>query len=341
MYILGIESSCDETSAAVLEVSGGKSGSKIKRRLLSNIVASQISVHRLYGGVVPEIASRAHIEAITAITEQALSEAKIGIKDVGAVAVTAFPGLIGALLVGVNFAKALAFANGIPLVAVNHVKAHVAAAYLEHEELSGDFPALVISGGHTSIYMVENYTKYTVLGQTRDDAAGEAFDKIGRVIGLPYPGGAAMDKLAYEGDPDAIKLPSPSLAGTPDFSFSGLKTASLNYINSCRQKGEEPVREDVAASFTATVVKAVVDKAEQALENCGADKLVLAGGVAANSHIRRALSDMCMRRGARLYMPSLSLCGDNAAMVAMAGYFEYLKGNFADTYLNASANDEI
>ena len=341
MYILGIESSCDETSAAVIEASGDF-GTEIKREVRSNIVASQIETHRLYGGVVPEIASRAHIEAITRVTERALSEAGVTIDDIGAVAVTAFPGLIGALLVGVNFAKSLAFSRGIPLVAVNHIKAHVAAAYIEHGELQGDFPALVVSGGHTSIYSVKNYTDFKMLGETRDDAAGEAFDKIGRVIGLPYPGGAAMDKLAYEGDPNAIDLPSPALAGdTLDFSFSGLKTASLNYINSCNQRAEEPNRANVAASFTAKVVKAVVQKAEKALEMTGADKLVLAGGVAANSHIRRALGDMCEKRGAKLYMPKLSLCGDNAAMVAMAGYFEYLKGNFADTYLNASANDEI
>ena len=341
MYILGIESSCDETSAAVIKASGDFSG-EIKREVLSNIVASQIETHRLYGGVVPEIASRAHIEAITRVTERALCEAGVTIDDIGAVAVTAFPGLIGALLVGVNFAKSLAFSRGIPLVAVNHIKAHVAAAYIEHGELCGDFPALVVSGGHTSIYSVKNYTEFEILGETRDDAAGEAFDKIGRVIGLPYPGGAAMDKLAYEGDPGAIDLPSPALTGdTLDFSFSGLKTASLNYINSCNQRGEEPNRANVAASFTARVVKAVVQKAEKALEMTGADKLVLAGGVAANSHIRRALGDMCEKRGAKLYMPRLSLCGDNAAMVAMAGYFEYLNGNFADTYLNASANDEI
>ena len=341
MYILGIESSCDETSAAVIEAEGDF-GKQIKRTVRSNIVASQIETHRLYGGVVPEIASRAHIEAITRVTERALNEAGVSIDDIGAVAVTAFPGLIGALLVGVNFAKSLAFSRGIPLVAVNHIKAHVAAAYIEHEDLSGDFPALVVSGGHTSIYSVKNYTDFSVLGQTRDDAAGEAFDKIGRVIGLPYPGGAAMDKLAYEGDPDSIELPSPALAGdTLDFSFSGLKTASLNYINSCRQRSEEPDRANVAASFTNSVVKAIVSKAKKALEMTSADKLVLAGGVAANSHIRRALSEMCEKKGAKLYMPSLSLCGDNAAMVAMAGYFEYLKGNFSDTFLNASANDEI
>ena len=341
MYILGIESSCDETSAAVLAVDGSFD-EKINRKVLSNIVASQIETHRLYGGVVPEIASRAHIEAITRVTERALNEAGITIDDVGAIAVTAFPGLIGALLVGVNFAKSLAFARKIPLVAVNHIKAHVAAAYIEHEELMGEFPALVVSGGHTSIYAVKNYTDFSVLGQTRDDAAGEAFDKIGRVIGLPYPGGAAMDKLAYEGKADAIVLPSPALAGdTLDFSFSGLKTASLNYINSAAQRGEEINRADVAASFTGAVVKAIVSKAARALELTGSDKLVLAGGVAANSHIRRALDELCEKKGAKLYMPSLSLCGDNAAMVAMAGYFEYLKGNFSDTYLNASANDEI
>ena len=341
MYILGIESSCDETSAAVLLVDGSFD-EKINRTVKSNIVASQIETHRLYGGVVPEIASRAHIEAITRVTERALSEAGITIDEVGAIAVTAFPGLIGALLVGVNFAKSLAFARNIPLVAVNHIKAHVAAAYIEHEELSGNFPALVVSGGHTSIYAVKDYTEFSVLGQTRDDAAGEAFDKIGRVIGLPYPGGAAMDKLAYEGNADAIVLPTPALAGdTLDFSFSGLKTASLNYINSMAQRGEEVNRADVAASFTGAVVKAIVSKAEKALDATGSDKLVLAGGVAANSHIRRALDELCKKRGAKLYMPSLSLCGDNAAMVAMAGYFEYLKGNFSDTYLNASANDEI
>lgn len=342
MYILGIESSCDETSAAVLEVSGGVGSDKIERKLLSNIVASQIETHRLYGGVVPEIASRAHIEAITGVVSEALAEARITIKDVGAIAVTAFPGLIGALLVGVNFAKSLAFANNIPLVAVNHIKAHVAAAYLDHDDLEGNFPALVVSGGHTSIYRVRNYTEYEVIGQTRDDAAGEAFDKIGRVIGLPYPGGAAMDRLAYEGNAKAIDLPSPALSGdTLDFSFSGLKTATLNYINGCKQRGEEVVPADVAASFTGKVVAAVVGKARRALEITGEKHLVLAGGVAANSHIRRELENMCVSMEAKLYMPRFSLCGDNAAMVAMAGYFEYLRGNFADTYLNASANDEI
>ena len=334
MYILGIESSCDETSAAVIEIDGGK------RRILSNIVASQIDVHRLYGGVVPEIASRAHIEAISSITYEALDTAGITIDEVGAIAVTAFPGLIGALLVGVNFAKSLAFSRNIPLVAVNHVKAHVAAAYLENEDLEPPFLSLVVSGGHTSIYNVSNYTDFEEIGATRDDAAGEAFDKIGRVIGLPYPGGAAMDKLAYEGDPKAIVLPTPALLGDNlDFSFSGIKTAALNYINSETQKGNEISRADVAASYTARIVDAIVKKTDQALSKTGAKTLVMAGGVAANSHIRAALTKLCEKRGVRFITPSLKLCGDNAAMVAAAGYFEFMRGRRADTSLNASAVD--
>ncbi len=336
MYILGIESSCDETSAAVVSMNEGG-----ERRILSNIVASQIEVHRLYGGVVPEIASRAHIEAISNVTNEALSEAGRSLSDIGCVAVTSHPGLIGALLVGVNFAKSLAFSHNIPLVAVNHVKAHVAAAYLEYPELEPPFLALVVSGGHTSIYSVDNYTDFLEIGGTRDDAAGEAFDKIGRVIGMPYPAGAAMDKLAYEGDPHAIKLPSPALAGdTLDFSFSGLKTAALNYINSERQKGGEPHHADLTASYTATIVDAIVKKVSMALDKTGAKTLVLAGGVAANSHIRQALDTLCEKRNVRFCKPRLSLCSDNAAMVAAAGYFEFLRGNFADTSLNASASDD-
>lgn len=335
MIILGIESSCDETSAAVLRMEEGR------REILSNIVSSQIEIHRLYGGVVPEIASRAHIEAISGITYEALSKAGVTIGDVGCIAVTSHPGLIGALLVGVNFAKSLAYAKKIPLVAVNHVKAHVAAAYLENQALEPPFLALVVSGGHTSFYRVDSYTDFQEIGGTRDDAAGEAFDKIGRVIGMPYPGGAAMDKLAYEGDPTAIKLPSPALAGdTLDFSFSGLKTAALNYINGERQKGREPSHADLTASYTKVIVDAIVKKTEAALIETKTKRLVLAGGVAANSHIRRALEDLCARRGVEFSKPSLFLCSDNAAMVAAAGYFEYLRGNFADTSLNASANDE-
>lgn len=335
MYILGIESSCDETSAAVLSVD--ENGHKV----LSNIVASQIETHRLYGGVVPEIASRAHIEAISSITYEALSEAGITVKDIGCIAVTSHPGLIGALLVGVNFAKSLAFANNIPLVPVNHVKAHVAAAYLEYPELKAPFSALVVSGGHTSFYDVVSPTDFVEIGGTRDDAAGEAFDKIGRVIGMPYPAGAAMDKLAYEGDSSAVKLPSPALAGdNADFSFSGLKTAALNYINSERQKGSEPNAADITASYTKVIVDAIVKKTDYIIKKYSPKQLVLAGGVAANSHIRAALEELCKKRNVTFCRPSLALCSDNAAMVAAAGYYEYLNGNFADTSLNASANDD-
>ena len=335
MYILGMESSCDETSAAVVEMSDGV------RAIRSNIVASQIETHRLYGGVVPEIASRAHVEAISRITYEALETAGITLSDVGAIAVTAFPGLIGALLVGVNFAKSLAFSHRIPLVAVNHIHGHVAAAYLTHPTLEPPFLALVVSGGHTSFYRVTDYTDFCEIGGTRDDAAGEAFDKIGRVIGLPYPGGAALDKLAYEGDPKEITLPSPALGGdTPDLSFSGIKTATLNYLNGMAQKGCEINRADVAASYTHRIVQAIVKKTELALKKSGMRTLVLAGGVAANSHLRTALEALCKRLGVTLCMPDRALCGDNGAMIAAAGYFRYQRGEFADTSLNASANDD-
>ena len=335
MYILGIESSCDETSAAVVRMEEGR------REVLSNIVASQIEIHRLYGGVVPEIASRAHIEAISRITYEALDVAGLTVNDIGCVAVTSHPGLIGALLVGVNFAKSLALAQGIPLVAVNHIKAHIAAAYLEYPELCTPFTALVVSGGHTSFYRADTPTELVEIGGTRDDAAGEAFDKIGRVIGMPYPAGAAMDKLAYEGDSKAIKLPSPAIPGdNGDFSFSGLKTAALNFINSERQKGTEPSAADLTASYTRVIVEAIVKKTEWIIDKYAPKRLVLAGGVAANSHIRAALEKLCAKRGVEFCRPSLSLCSDNAAMVAAAGYFEYLAGNFADSSLNASANDD-
>ena len=334
MYILGIESSCDETSAAVVRMEEGK------REIASNIVASQIETHRLYGGVVPEIASRAHIEAVTRVTHEALDRAGVTLADIGAVAVTAAPGLIGALLVGVNFAKSLAFANHIPLVPVNHIKAHVAAAYLSDPELKPPFLAVVVSGGHTSLFEVRSYTEFLEIGATRDDAAGEAFDKIGRVIGLPYPGGAALDKLAYEGDPKAVRLPSPALSKeTLDFSFSGLKTAALNYINFCRQTGTEVPRADLAASYTEAIVSGVAAKTAQALEERGYRTVVLAGGVAANSHLRRRLESVAVKHGARLSVPPISLCGDNGAMVAAAGYFAYLEGQRAGTELNACAED--
>ncbi len=335
MYILGIETSCDETSAAVVSAEGNALS------IRSNIVASQIETHRLYGGVVPEIASRAHIEAITSVTAQALAVAGLSPCDIGAVAVTAFPGLIGALLVGVNFAKSFAYANRLPLVAVNHIKAHVAASYLLEVAPKPPFLALVVSGGHTSLFDVTDYTAFHEIGATRDDAAGEAFDKIGRVIGLPYPGGAALDRLAYEGDGRGIKLPSPALgADTLDFSFSGLKTAALNYINSCRQQGIEVPRADLAAAFTSAVVDGIARKTEQAIEKTGHKALVLAGGVAANSHLRTRLLALCRAHGVTLFVPPVSLCGDNGAMVAAAGYFEYRRGNLADVSLNASAEDQ-
>lgn len=334
MIVLGMESSCDETSAAVVRAEGGR------REILSNIVASQIDTHRLYGGVVPEIASRAHIEAVSAITTQALEAAGVSLREIDAVAVTAFPGLIGALLVGVNFAKSLAFANGLPLVAVDHMKAHVAAAYLADAQLEPPFLAVIVSGGHTAIFDVQSERDFRLLGRTRDDAAGEAFDKIGRVIGLPYPGGAALDRLAYEGNPVAIKLPSPALGGeTLDFSFSGLKTAALNLINGAVQRGQEIPRADIAAAVTQAVVSGIAQKASAALARSGRRTLVLAGGVAANSHLRRRLEEVCRECGARFCVPPLSLCGDNGAMVAMAGVFEARARCFAGTDLNASASD--
>ena len=332
MYILGLESSCDETSCAIVEAS--KSG----RRILANIIASQIDIHRLYGGVVPEIAGRAHIEAVSRITKEALEVAGLSLSDIGLVSVTARPGLIGALLVGVNFAKSLAFANNIPLVGVDHVRGHVAAAYLEYPDLKPPFLGVVLSGGHTSFYIVKSHTDYDEIGSTRDDAAGEAFDKIGRVIGLPYPGGAALDRLAYEGDKHAYKLPSPALAGdTLDFSFSGLKTAALNLINTASQKGEEVDRADLAASFTGVIADGFSKKLKTALEQTGLKTVVLAGGVSANSHLRAAAAEVCKKKGARLCLPPLSLCGDNAAMIAMQGYYEYSSGQQDGTDLNASA----
>ncbi len=337
MYILGMESSCDETSAAIVEINGDQ------KRIASNIVASQIDVHRLYGGVVPEIASRAHIEAVSRITKEALDEAGISLSDVGAIAVTTHPGLIGALLVGVNFAKSLAFANNIPLVSVNHIHGHIAAAYLTDPNLKPPFLAVVVSGGHTCLYLVEDYTTFTLLGGTRDDAAGEAFDKIGREIGLPYPGGAAMDKLASEGDAHAFKLPSCAITDHEiAFSFSGLKTAALNVINHARQKGEDIDRAGLAASLTASVVSGIVKKTELALMTTGktATALVLAGGVAANSHLRSAMAELAEKMNMPFVVPERGLCGDNGAMIAMAGYYDYMAGKSADTSLNASALDD-
>ena len=335
MYIFGMESSCDETSAAVLYAD--EAGNLT---IKSNIVASQIDVHRLYGGVVPEIASRAHIEAVSRITKDALDTAGITVKDLDCVAVTANPGLIGALLVGVNFAKSFAFANNIPLVAVNHIHAHVGAAYLSYKGPKAPFVALVVSGGHTQFYRVDTDTQYTEMSGTRDDAVGESFDKVGRVIGLPYPGGAALDKLAYQGNPRAFALPSPALSGdSMGFSFSGIKTAALNLINSAEQRGEPINAADMAASYTATVVKGIVKQTEKVLQHTGTPVLVMAGGVAANSHLRKALQELCDAHKVTLAVPPVSLCGDNGAMVAVAGYFAFVNGERASTDLNASAYD--
>ncbi len=336
MLILGIESSCDETSTAVVEMSSSV------RRILSNRIASSMETHRLFGGVVPEIASRAHAEAISGLTYDALSEAGVTMEQIDAVGVTAFPGLIGALMVGVNFAKSLAYANEKPLVPVNHVYGHVAASYLAHPTLEPPFLALIVSGGHTSLTYFTSYTQATVLGRTRDDAAGEAFDKVGRVLGVPYPGGAEMDRLATSGDPSFLSLPSAALredAAHPslDFSFSGLKTAVINELNTANMKGLTYAKEDIAASFTAAVVGALVHQLEAAVDRTDSRRIVLAGGVAANSHLRSAVERLAARRNLQLFLPPRALCGDNAAMIGAQAYYEYLAGVRAGTDLTARA----
>ena len=329
MIILAFESSCDETSVAVAEID------KNIYKIRSNIVASQITMHTLYGGVVPEIASRAHTEAISKLTYDALSEANVTPDDIDCVAVTSNPGLIGALLVGVGYAKGWAYAHKKPIVAVNHIKGHTAAAYYSHEGLEAPFFALVASGGHTSMIDVKSPTEYITVGRTRDDAAGEAFDKVARLLGIGYPGGAIMDALAYEGNPSAIKLPCPALPDSIDFSFSGLKTAVINYVNTERQRGNEISHADIAASFSAAVVKAIITNLKKAHDIYGFKTLVIAGGVAANSHIRTAAAKFAEKNGIRLCIPEKSLCGDNAAMIAAQGYHEYIAGNIADSSLNA------
>ncbi|MDY5940849.1 MAG: tRNA (adenosine(37)-N6)-threonylcarbamoyltransferase complex transferase subunit TsaD [Eubacteriales bacterium] len=330
MKILGIESSCDETAASVVSSQGGK------LIIRSDIVSSQVEMHRLWGGVVPELAGRAHIECISRVTEAALDAAGISLRDLDAVAVTASPGLIGALLVGVNFAKALAVSNGIPLVPVEHVCAHITAAALLEEPPEPPFVAFAVSGGHTTIYDVQSWIDFRELGSTRDDAAGEAFDKVARVLGMPYPGGAAMDRLACEGNPGAVHFPSPAIADAGlDFSFSGLKTAALNAIHRARQTGTEICSADLAASFTAAVCEGIARRCREAIRLTGTRRVVVAGGVAANSHLRRALGEACAECGARLWIPPVALCGDNAAMVAASGYYHFLAGVRADERLNA------
>ena len=333
MNILAIESSCDETAAAV--VSDG-------RIVRSSVVASQVEEHRLYGGVVPEIASRRHAEAITPVTRQALREADCSLSDIGAIAVTHAPGLIGALLVGVNFAKGLSLSTGIPLVPTHHLRSHIASNYISSQELKPPFLCLVVSGGHSHIVMVKDYTEMKIIGKTRDDAAGEAFDKAARAMGMPYPGGIELDKVAENGDPGAFKLPRPIVHDAPyDFSFSGLKTAVINLLHNSAQKGETLRKEDVCASYRYAVVDCLVTNFIKAADDLRVDRLVIAGGVSANSLLRKTLSDECRRRGWEFYMPDKKWCGDNAAMVGSQGYYEYLSGNIADTDLNAYATMSI
>ncbi len=333
MKILAIESSCDETAAAVVEDG---------RKVISSVVASQVEEHKLYGGVVPEIASRRHTEAITHVVKRALDEADTILKEIDAIAVTYAPGLIGALLVGVNFAKGLSLSTGIPLVPVHHLRSHIASNYISNPQLKPPFLCLVVSGGHSHIVMVEDYTKMKIIGKTCDDAAGEAFDKAARTMGMPYPGGIELDKVAENGNPNAFKLPRPVVHNAPyDFSFSGLKTAVINLIHNASQKGEELNKADVCASFRYAVVDCLSKNFLKAAEDYNAGKLVIAGGVSANSLLRSTLADECKKRGLEFFMPEKSLCGDNAAMVGSQGYYEFISGNKADSSLNAYATMSI
>lgn len=333
IYILAIESSCDETAAAVV-----KNG----REVLSNIISSQIELHKLYGGVVPEIASRKHIEKINPVIREALSAANMKLEDMDAIGVTYGPGLVGALLVGVAAAKAISYAKNIPLVGVHHIEGHISANYIENKDLEPPFLGMVVSGGHTHLVMVKDYGKYEILGKTRDDAAGEAFDKVARTIGLGYPGGPKIDKLAKEGNPKAIAFPRAHVADAPlDFSFSGLKSSVLNYINSCEMKHQEICRADVAASFQAAVVDAIVSHTIEAAKMYRMDKVALAGGVASNSALRQAMKERCEAAGLKFYYPSPILCTDNAAMIGCAAYYEYLAGTRHGLDLNAVPNLKI
>ena len=332
MKILAIESSCDETAAAVVEDG---------RKVISSVVASQVEEHKLYGGVVPEIASRRHAEAIVPVVKNSLEQAELTLKEIDAIAVTYAPGLIGALLVGVNFAKGLSLSTGLPLVPTHHLRSHIASNYISNPDLKPPFLCLVVSGGHSHIVMVEDYTKMRIIGKTRDDAAGEAFDKA-RTMGMPYPGGIALDKVAEDGDPFAFKLPRPTVSGSQyDFSFSGLKTAVINLIHNSAQKGIELNKADVCASFRYAVVDCLKTNFLKAAEDLKVDKLVIAGGVSANRLLRSSLQEECDKHGLAFYMPEKSLCGDNAAMVGSQGYYEFLSGNIASTDLNAFATMSI
>ena len=333
MNILAVESSCDETAVAIV---------RDGREVLTDCIASQVDLHKIYGGVVPEIASRKHIEAIYGLADQALAEAQLTRRDIDAVAVTYAPGLIGAVLVGVNFAKAAALAMGKPLIPVHHIRGHIAANYLAYPDLKPPFLCLVVSGGHTMIVEVKDYTDMNILGTTLDDAAGECFDKVARVLGMPYPGGAALDKAAKLGDERKYTLPRSKPGENPyNMSFSGLKTAALNLIHHAQQVGEELDVPSLCAAFSAAVSDTLVPRVELALRQTGYRKIAVAGGVAANSRIREDILTMAQKLGAEVYMPPLSLCGDNGAMIGAQAYYEYLAGNTGDMSLNAYATKSI
>ena len=330
VYILAIESSCDETAASVV-----KNG----RTVLSNIISSQIDLHTLFGGVVPEIASRKHIEKINQVIEEALTEAHMSLEEMTAIAVTYGPGLVGALLVGVAEAKALAYAAKKPLVGVHHIEGHVSANFIENPDLEPPFMCLIVSGGHTHLVIVKDYGEFEILGRTRDDAAGEAFDKVARAVGLGYPGGPKIDRIAKEGNPDAIQFPKAKVNDAEyDFSFSGLKSAVLNYINGCKMKGETFDPADLAASFQKAVVEVLVENSMRAAEKLGMKKFAIAGGVASNSALREAMEEACEKRGMKFYRPSPIYCTDNAAMIGAAAYYEYLAGTRSGWDLNAVPN---
>ncbi len=330
ILILAIESSCDETAASVV-----KNG----REILSNVISSQIELHKLYGGVVPEIASRKHIEKINQVIEQALADAGVTLDALDAIGVTYGPGLVGALLVGVAEAKAIAYAKKLPLVGVHHIEGHVSANYIEHLDLEPPFLCLIVSGGHTHLVIVKDYGEFEILGRTRDDAAGEAFDKVARAIGLGYPGGPKIDKLSKEGNGDAIVFPRAKIEGSPyDFSFSGVKSAVLNYLNHAKMTGEEVNRADLAASFQKAVVDVLVEHAMQAAEDYNIRKIAIAGGVASNQGLRSAMEKACAEKGYDFYRPSPIFCTDNAAMIGVAAYYEYKKGTRHGWDLNAVPN---
>lgn len=333
MNILAFESSCDDTGCAVV---------RDGREVLSNVIASQVPEHILYGGVVPEIASRRHCEAVSGICAKALADAGLTLDGVDAIAVTYAPGLIGALLVGVSFAKGLAYAAGKPLIPVHHLRSHIAGNYISSKELAPPFLALVVSGGHTHLINVKNYTEYEVIGRTRDDAAGEAMDKAARTMGLPYPGGLNMDRVCANGNINAYKFPFPRVDGSEfDLSFSGLKTSVINLVHNIEQRGEEVNIEDIGASYMHTVVSSLCDRTERAFNALHPQRMVIAGGVSANSFLRREMTALCEKYGIELFMPELKYCGDNAAMVGAQAFYEYRDGNIADLKLNATAALDI